>query len=79
MSKIAMDKGLVTDILAWIIAIAIPLTIIAVSYFVSDTDKPSNPAPTSNYRDSEYQDAMDSKYYDPNSEGGPICNSPICN
>jgi hypothetical protein len=79
MNEIKSGKDFLLQLLfsAFIFAV-IGIALVFVANLTSRDDEPSKSAPTSGYRDSEYQDAMESKHYDPNGEGGSICNSPIC-
>ncbi len=53
------------------------LTIFISSIFSSD-EQPAKQVPFNENRDSEYHDAMESKNYNPNSDDGGGCNSPVC-
>jgi len=61
--------------------ITFTLIVLAIIYVANlfDNNDSSKQAPTEQKGSSEYQDAMESKYYNPNSEGGEICHGAICN
>jgi cell division septal protein FtsQ len=55
------------------------LAMMFITDILSTSEKPIEKTPAKGNVDSEYQDAMDSKNYDPNSEGGEQCWGTICN
>lgn len=61
--------------------ITFTVIVLAIIFVVNlfDNNGPTKQAPAEQKGSSEYQDAMESKYYDPNSEGGEICHGAICN
>ncbi len=63
-----------------LIFLGIMMAIALFSYTFNEPRPTSNTkTPTKQNVDSEYQDAMESKNYNPNSEGGEKCYGQICN